>query len=126
MSRQRTRDTRPETLLRSELHRRGLRFNVHVCPIPGVRREADLIFRRARIAVFVDGCFWHGCTEHRTQPKRNAPFWQVKLERNRARDAETDALLRKEGWTSIRVWEHEEVSEAADRVELAVRRRING
>src|SRR3954451_8147447 len=107
MSRQRTRDTLPETCLRSELHRRGLRFRVHRRPLPELRREADLVFPRARIAVFVDGCFWHGCPQHATQPKRNDSFWRGKILGNQTRDAETDALLAHAGWISIRVWEHE-------------------
>lgn len=121
MSRQRTRNTDPERALRSELHRRGLRFNIHARPLPGIRREADIVFPRARVAVFVDGCFWHGCPDHKTQPRRNADFWREKLQRNRLRDQETDELLCDAGWTPIRVWEHEAAATAADRVTAAVR-----
>jgi DNA mismatch endonuclease, patch repair protein len=123
MSRQRRYDTRPEVELRSELHRRGLRFSTHVRPLQDFRREADIVFKRPRIAVFVDGCFWHGCPEHRTYPKRNASFWSEKIEMNRVRDVETDQILREAGWLSVRVWEHESVLEAADRVEEEVRLR---
>ena len=120
MSRQRTRDTAPEIALRSELHRRGLRFRVHVRPLAGLRREADIVFPRAKVAVFVDGCFWHGCPQHRTHPSRNAAFWFDKIEMNRVRDIETGQLLREAGWRSVRVWEHEPAGEAADRVEALV------
>lgn len=81
------------------------------------------MFTRAKVAVFVDGCFWHGCPAHRTHPKRNAAFWSDKIDRNRFRDAETDRLLRLAGWRSVRVWEHESVGEAADRVADAVKAR---
>jgi DNA mismatch endonuclease, patch repair protein len=120
MGRQRTHDTSPELALRSELHRRGLRFRVHARPLANVRREADIIFPRARVAVFVDGCFWHGCPDHRTYPKRNASFWFDKIEMNRLRDIETDSLLDEAGWRSVRIWEHELVADAADRVSVAL------
>jgi DNA mismatch endonuclease (patch repair protein) len=116
MSRQRRHDTGPELALRAELHRRGLRFRVHVRPVAGFRREADIVFLGSRVAVFVDGCFWHGCPDHRTYPKRNASFWSDKIEMNRLRDTETDDVLDRAGWLSIRVWEHEPAIDAADRV----------
>jgi DNA mismatch endonuclease (patch repair protein) len=93
---------------------------VHVRPLPSIRREADIVFPRAKVAVFVDGCFWHGCPEHRTHPRRNAAFWFDKIEMNRLRDVETDSLLGAAGWCSIRVWEHELVAEAADRIVAAL------
>lgn len=120
MSRQRSRDTAIEIALRRELHSRGLRFRVHRRPIPGVRREADVVFGPARVAVFVDGCFWHGCPDHATWPKNNEAFWRQKIEGNRARDADTDQRLTEAGWLSVRVWEHEEVASAADRVQWLV------
>ena len=125
MSRLGQRDTGPEMALRSELHGRGLRFRVDRAPVQGVRSRADVVFGPDRVAVYVDGCFWHCCPQHGTMPKANAEFWEAKLERNRQRDAETDAALRERGWEVVRVWEHEEVGEAADRVEdvLRVRRR---
>jgi DNA mismatch endonuclease (patch repair protein) len=92
--------------------------------LPALRREADIVFRRARVAVFVDGCFWHGCPEHATEPKRNASFWADKIDSNRLRDRETDLLLDRAGWLPIRVWEHEAPGEAADRIEIAVRDRL--
>ncbi|MBV1853951.1 very short patch repair endonuclease [Catellatospora sp. NEAU-YM18] len=123
MSRQRARDTAIELVLRRELHRMGLRFRVHRRPLAGVRREADVIFTRARVAIFVDGCFWHGCPEHATWPKNNEEFWRTKIEGNRTRDADTDAKLAAAGWLSMRVWEHEAAVEAAARVAATVRSR---
>lgn len=117
----RSRDTKPEKEIRSLLHQHGLRFRVDVSPIPGVRRRADIVFSRARVAVFVDGCFWHGCPQHATWPKANADFWREKIETNRRRDEDTNQKFAEAGWTVIRVWEHEDVQEAAQRVEVAVR-----
>lgn len=121
MQSNRSRDTGPELRLRSELYRRGLRYFVDRAPIKGVRRRADIVFPRKRIAVFVDGCFWHGCPQHHTVSKTNAAYWAGKVEDNRNRDRDTDALLTAENWTVIRIWEHEDVRCAADRVERAVR-----
>lgn len=123
MSRQRARNTAVEVVLRRELHRMGLRFRIHQRPLTGVRREADVIFTRAKVAVFVDGCFWHGCPEHATWPKNNEEFWRTKIEGNRTRDADTDAKLNAAGWLSVRVWEHEQVVDAAARVAATVRDR---
>ncbi|WP_331956325.1 DNA mismatch endonuclease Vsr [Pengzhenrongella sp.] len=117
MSRQRRRDTAPELRLRRELHRRGLRFGVDRA-LPGLpRRRADIVFSRARIAVFVDGCFWHSCPEHATHPASNADWWCEKLARNVARDRETDERLTSADWTVLRFWEHADPVEAADAVE---------
>lgn len=113
MQRQARRDTTPEMALRRELHRRGLRYRVDCAVIPGVRRRADLVFRRARIAVFVDGCFWHSCPLHRTQPKSNAEWWADKLAANVARDRDTNERLASEGWNVVRVWAHADMVEAA-------------
>ncbi|MEU8619262.1 very short patch repair endonuclease [Streptomyces sp. NPDC048623] len=123
MSGQRSRDTGVEKALRSALHRAGLRYRVHRRPLKGVRREADIVFGPAKVAVFVDGCFWHGCPEHATWPKRNAQFWREKIEKNRARDANTDARLVDAGWLPVRVWEHESADEAAERVAAVVAER---
>lgn len=117
----RRRDTKPELALRSLLHRAGLRYRVDARPLRGVRRRADIVFPKERVAVFVDGCFWHGCPEHMRASKKNAEAWKAKLEGNRARDAETNELLRTAGWTVIRIWEHENPAEAAGRVTRAVR-----
>ncbi|GAA4361934.1 very short patch repair endonuclease [Angustibacter luteus] len=115
------RDTKPELRLRSELYRRGLRFRVCHRPLASARYTADVVFTRARVAVFVDGCYWHGCPEHYKEPRTNTGYWAPKIARNRERDALVDGLLLLEGWTVIRVWEHEPVEDIADRVEAAVR-----
>ncbi|MFF1409894.1 very short patch repair endonuclease [Streptomyces sp. NPDC058289] len=123
MSRQKSKNTGIEMTLRRALHAAGLRYRVHRRPAKGVRREADIVFGPARVAVFVDGCFWHGCPEHVTWPRRNADFWRSKIEGNRARDRDTDARLAESGWLSLRVWEHESPDEAAVRIAEAVAER---
>ena len=116
-----SRDTRPERAVRSAVHALGLRYRVGIRPIPGVRRTADLVFPRAKVAVFVDGCFWHGCPEHYRPAKRNAEFWTAKIDGNVARDADTDARLKLAGWRVIRAWEHEQPAAAAARIRSVVR-----
>lgn len=116
MSLQRSRDTGSELSLRRELHRLGLRYRIHRRPLTQVRREADIVFGPARVAVFVDGCFWHGCPEHGTWPKRNGDFWRSKIEKNRSRDIDTDRRLQEAGWLAVRVWEHDEPVAAAARI----------
>jgi len=107
MSTQATRDTQPELAVRRIIHLAGLRYRVHY-PVPGEpRRSIDIAFPGARVAVFVDGCYWHGCRRHKTIPVSNAAWWHEKIRKNRARDRGTDALLRRSGWKVIRVWEHE-------------------
>ncbi|AUI62954.1 very short patch repair endonuclease [Amycolatopsis sp. BJA-103] len=124
MSKQKSRNTRIEMELRKALFARGLRYRVHRRPVKGVRREADVVFGPARVAVFVDGCFWHGCPEHATWPKNNADFWRTKIETNRRRDLDTDARLAEAGWLAVRVWEHEAAEAAAARVhEIVLARR---
>lgn len=118
----RSRDTRPEMEIRRRLHARGLRYRVDRAPLPPIRRRADIVFTAIRLAVFVDGCFWHGCPEHGSLPKRNSEYWTAKLERNRSRDAETDGILRGAGWTVLRIWEHEAPEDAVERVCSAVER----
>jgi DNA mismatch endonuclease (patch repair protein) len=119
----RQRDTPAEVALRSALHRLGLRFRVQRRPVAGLKRRADIVFAPARVAVFVDGCFWHGCPEHATWPKQNAVWWREKIEGNRQRDADTDARLAAAGWLSVRVWAHEKPADAAERVAGIVRAR---
>lgn len=121
----RSRDTGPELAVRRAVHRLGLRYRVATRPVPDLRRTADLVFRRARVAVFVDGCFWHGCPDHRGVPATNAAYWTTKLARTRARDADTDARLVAAGWASIRIWEHDDPMQAADRIAAAVQRRLS-
>ncbi|MFG1621643.1 very short patch repair endonuclease [Kribbella sp. NPDC049227] len=126
MSRQKARDTQVEIELRRALHSAGLRYRVHRRPLSNVRREADIVFGPARVAVFVDGCFWHGCPEHATWPKNNASFWRTKIEGNRRRDANTDSRLTEAGWASIRIWEHDDVAAAAERIRAVVEQRRPG
>lgn len=116
MQANRSRDTRPELAVRSLLHARGYRYRVHFAPIMGVRRRADIVFTRLRVAVFIDGCFWHVCPEHSREVLVNNSYWAPKLARNRERDRETDALLRQHGWLTVRFWEHEESDAVADKV----------
>lgn len=116
----RGRDTAPELLVRRELHARGHRYRVDHRPIPELRRRADIVFTRARVAVFIDGCFWHGCPEHYTSPTSHADFWAAKITANIARDSDTNTRLTSAGWTVIRVWEHEEPATAVLRIEKAL------
>lgn len=123
MSRLGRRDTAPERAIRSELHRRGLRFRVDRAVLSHVKTRPDVVFPTQRVAVFVDGCFWHSCPEHASWPKANADWWRRKLEATEQRDRLTDAALRDAGWLVIRIWEHEAAVEAADLIERAVRGR---
>lgn len=119
----RSADTRPELALRSELHRRGLRFRKHLAPIRGLRCRADVVFQTERVAVFCDGCYWHRCPDHGTEPATHSAYWTAKLDRNVVRDRRNDEALAAAGWRVVRVWEHEDATAAADRVETAVRER---
>ena len=121
MQSNRSRDTKPELALRSAVHALGLRYRVSAKPLPGLRRTADLVFPTARVAVFLDGCFWHGCPQHATRPKSNAQWWQSKLDKNMARDRGTSAHLEAAGWTVLRFWEHEDPADIADAVRDALR-----
>lgn len=114
MSTLRTAGTGPEMAIRRELHRRGLRYRVNV---KGLAGRPDIAFTRARIAIQVDGCFWHGCPDHGVAPKANAMWWSDKLAANRARDARDDTALEAQGWVVLRVWEHEEPSAVGDVIE---------
>jgi len=120
MSRAARRDTQPELALRQELHRRGRRYRV-VLRVPGRnRRTIDIAFPRAKLAVFIDGCFWHGCPQHGTRPARNSEWWTTKLAANFARDRDTDSHLARMGWAVLRIWEHVSAVEAADQVGAAL------
>jgi DNA mismatch endonuclease (patch repair protein) len=120
MARIRQTGTKPEIALRKELHKRGLRYRVNFEVLHKPRRVADIAFTSLSIAVFVDGCFWHGCPLHATWPKQNAEFWRKKIAANQLRDDDTNHRLRELGWTTIRIWSHETVHEAALRVLSAV------
>jgi len=119
----RNRDTKPELRVRSLVHKRGMRYRVNHRPLPRVRRTADLVFRPARVAVFIDGCYWHGCPKHYTEPKTNTEYWREKIDRNKGRDRETDDLLAAEGWTVLRFWEHDDPETVAATIERSVRLR---
>ena len=105
------------------MHAEGLRYRVNARPIKSLNRRADLVFYGPKVAVFVDGCFWHGCTEHHTVAQTNASYWAEKVRRNRERDLETNRALDAAGWMVIRIWEHESPEDAANRVVSAVRAR---
>lgn len=114
-------DTAPELALRRLLHARGLRYRKdHRVDAGGVRATADVVFPRARVAVFVDGCYWHGCPQHCRMPARNVAYWEAKIGRNRERDRRTTAALKDAGWTVVRVWEHESPEQAAAQVVTAL------
>lgn len=121
MSRQRRRDTGPELALRRALHALGLRYRVQLTGLPG---RPDVALTRARVAVFVDGCFWHCCPQHGVAPKANAEWWRQKLARNVERDREVDQRLQQLGWEVVRVWEHEQPEQAAEQVAVVWHRRL--
>jgi DNA mismatch endonuclease vsr len=108
----RYRDTKPELSIRRLLHARGYRYRVDFAPWSNKRRRADIVFTRWRLAVFIDGCFWHGCPEHGTMPATHADYWGSKLAKNIERDMETTAMAEAEGWTVLRIWEHVPPKEA--------------
>lgn len=117
----RSRDTSLELSVRRALHRRGLRYRVDFAPLPGLRSRADIVFTRSRVAVYLDGCFWHGCPVHGTVPVSNAEYWIPKLARNRDRDHAVAAKLAFAGWTVLRFWEHETLEDVVTSIERAAR-----
>lgn len=126
MSRTRGRDTAPELAVRRTLHRRGLRYEVNYRPVSGLRRTADVAFTRAKVLVFVDGCFWHGCPDHyRRATGTRADFWASKIESNRRRDVESTATFEAAGWRVLRFWEHEDPGVIADVVATEYRQSLN-
>jgi DNA mismatch endonuclease (patch repair protein) len=121
MQANRSRDTQPELAVRRALHRLGFRYRVAIAPVPGLRRRADIIFTKRRVAVFIDGCFWHGCSVHgRTSFNHNADYWPSKIAANIARDKDTTEQLRRAGWTVMRFWEHEDPHEVVEAIRNAV------
>ena len=111
------RDTALEVQVRSALHRAGLRFRKNArLDLRAGRVRPDVVFPRLRLAVFIDGCFWHGCPKHGSRPVGNSDFWAAKLEGTRRRDAEQTAWLEGEGWTVMRIWEHEPIAAAVERI----------
>lgn len=121
MQANRRRDTGPELAVRRLLHARGMRFRVDLAAEQDVRSRPDIVFTRRRVAIYIDGCFWHGCPEHRTQPKVNAEYWTPKLRRNIERDERVTRELIDAGWTVLRFWEHEDPLEVADAIEGIIR-----
>ncbi|MCV7620141.1 MULTISPECIES: very short patch repair endonuclease [Micrococcus] len=119
----RSRDTKPELLARRLVHAAGLRYRVSARPENDLRRTADLLFRPARVAVFIDGCFWHGCPVHYIRPKAHDGYWSDKVATNRSRDAETTRVLTERGWLVLRFWEHEDPAVVAARVVAVVNER---
>lgn len=116
MRRVRQKNTSAESLLRHELFALGLRYRIQVPVLTKPRRVADVVFSGLRVAVFIDGCFWHGCPLHATWPKENAEFWRAKILANQDRDRDTDERLRADGWEVVRIWSHELPKKAAERI----------
>lgn len=124
MQANRSRDTQPELAVRRVLHADGFRYRVAAPPLAGLRRRADIVFPRQRIAVFIDGCFWHGCEEHgRKTFRHNVDYWPAKIATNRARDVDTNARLSSAGWQVMRFWEHQNPVDVARAIERAVTER---
>lgn len=121
MKRVRARDTKAEMAVRRILFSRGLRYFVDRRPSQELRTRADIVFPRPRLAVFIDGCFWHRCNDHGTVPKTNSDWWLEKLNTNVRRDRDADASLTEAGWTVQRFWEHEDPTLVADRIESSLR-----
>lgn len=115
-----SRDTKPELAVRRVLHAAGARYRVSYRPLPGLRRTADIVFTRARIAVFIDGCFWHGCPSHYRAPGSNVAYWEEKIGRNRARDLKTSETLTAAGWTVLRFWSHEDPAAVARQILISL------
>jgi len=116
-------DTGPETRLRSLVHRAGLRYAIDVRPESNINRRADLVFRATKVAVFVNGCFWHGCPAHYSLPKSNQRYWSEKVRRNKERDEETKSLLKSRGWKVLVFWEHQPAESCSKRVVSVVSKR---
>lgn len=113
-------DTSAEMAIRKRLHSMGLRYRVDYPVLKKPRRVADIVFTGIQIAVFVDGCFWHGCPDHGTWPKNNADFWRNKILANQVRDKDTNDRLKELGWTVIRIWEHDDPENAARKIARSV------
>jgi len=123
LKRQSRSDTVPELAVRRLVHAKGLRYRVDKSPVAGMRSRADLVFKRAKVAVFIDGCFWHGCPEHSTMPKNNPDWWREKLSANKARDLRIVGELETQGWVALRFWEHEPPELVAEKIQDVVRHR---
>ncbi|MCA9562995.1 MAG: very short patch repair endonuclease [Myxococcales bacterium] len=117
------RDTGPELKVRRRLFRMGFRYRVDISPVSSIRSRADLVFKAVKVAVFIDGCFWHGCPEHGTWPKQNGDWWRRKIEANQHRDWRVTEQLRDSGWLVLRFWEHQPADAIADEIADSVRKR---
>ncbi|EWS82322.1 DNA mismatch repair protein [Brachybacterium phenoliresistens] len=118
----RRRDTSIELEVRRRLHAAGLRYRVDFpADASDRRRRADIVFTRARVAIFIDGCFWHGCPAHYVEPKSNTDYWRSKIARNMERDLESTARLERAGWRVLRFWEHEDPAEVAATILAVIR-----
>lgn len=122
MQSNRSRDTAPELAVRKLLHASGLRYRVASRPVPSMRRTADILFTRAKLAVFIDGCFWHGCPAHYVEPKSHVEYWRPKIAGNIARDLDTTRQLVDEGWIVVRFWAHESPNEVANSITRTLQR----
>ncbi|MEU5363096.1 very short patch repair endonuclease [Streptomyces sp. NPDC005925] len=122
----RSRDTKPEILIRRLVHAQGLRYRVSARPISDLRRTADMVFRPAKVAVFIDGCYWHGCPEHYVPPRTNPGYWSEKVLRNVQRDRDTDQRLKDAGWLALRFWEHEPSEICAQHIAATIAERRSG
>jgi len=120
---QRVRDTEAELAIRRAVHRTGLRYRVNVRPTSELRVRADMVFTRAKVAVFIDGCFWHGCPDHFIPPKNNGEWWAAKIQGNRDRDARSRADLDTLGWKVVSIWEHTDTADAANEITSVVAER---
>lgn len=118
-----SRDTKPELIVRRYLHAAGLRYRVHTRPIKDWNRRADIVFPRAKITIFINGCYWHGCPKHYVAPKTNTIYWSQKIGRNVERDVETFKRLKAEGWLVIVLWEHENLEAKSEKIVSRVIRR---
>ena len=118
------RDTKPEMLLRQALHRLGLRYRVNRRPLAALSIRADVVFAQAKVAVFVDGCFWHRCPIHASWPSVNQTWWRMKIDLNWERDREVDDLLEAEDWLCLRIWSHEGARDAAAHIREVVKARL--
>lgn len=118
-----SRDTKPELVVRKYLHAAGFRYRVHARPIKDWNRRADLVFPRAKIAIFVNGCYWHGCPKHYKEPKTNTAYWAKKIGRNVERDTETLKRLTNQGWMVISIWEHEDLIKRAQKIGVRIQKR---
>ncbi|MFC9437213.1 very short patch repair endonuclease [Nocardia sp. NPDC057030] len=117
MQANRSRDTKPELAVRRILHGKGMRYRVAYAPEPSLRRKADIVFTKVRVAVFIDGCFWHGCPEHgRRTFQHNNTYWTSKIATNMTRDSDTNVVLKSMGWTVLRYWEHEDAAAVAEAI----------